>query len=84
MYPLNLLIKPASGYCNLKCKYCFYEDVSDNREVHSYGFMSVKTLEQIVKKALKFAEKECTFTFQGGEPTLVGIDFYKNLIKFQL
>lgn len=83
MYPLNLLIKPASGYCNFKCKYCFYEDVAHNREVQSYGFMSTKTLEQIVKKALKFAKDECTFTFQGGEPTLVGLDFYKDLIKFQ-
>lgn len=83
MYPLNLLIKPASGYCNFKCKYCFYEDVAHNREVQSYGFMSIKTLEQIVKKALKFAKDECTFTFQGGEPTLVGLDFYKDLIKFQ-
>lgn len=83
MYPLSLLIKPASGYCNFKCKYCFYEDVTDNREVQCYGFMSTKTLEQIVKKALKFAKDECAFTFQGGEPTLVGLDFYKDLIKFQ-
>ena len=83
MYPLNLLIKPASGYCNFKCKYCFYDDVAQNREVESYGFMSTKTLEEIVKKALKFAKGECTFTFQGGEPTLVGLDFYKDLIKFQ-
>ena len=82
MYPLNLLIKPASGYCNFKCR-SYYEDVAHNREVQSYGFMSIKTLEQIVKKALKFAKDECTFTFQGGEPTLVGLDFYKDLIKFQ-
>lgn len=83
MYPLNLLIKPASVYCNFKCKYCFYEDISNNREIQSYGFMSTKILEEIVKKALRFAKDECTFTFQGGEPTLVGLDFYKQLIKFQ-
>ena len=38
--------------------------------------MNFKLLEIIVQKALKETEEECTFIFQGGEPTLVGIDFY--------
>ncbi|MEG0013802.1 MAG: anaerobic sulfatase maturase [Cellulosilyticaceae bacterium] len=83
MPPINLLIKPASSVCNLACKYCFYHDVSDNRQVKSYGKMSVETLEVLVKKTLEIAEYNCTFAFQGGEPTLVGLDFYKELIKYQ-
>ena len=82
MYPLNLLIKPASANCNFKCSYCFYEDISKNRQTFSYGFMSFDTLEKIVKKALSFSVFSCGFMFQGGEPTLVGLDFYKNFISY--
>lgn len=83
MPPINLLIKPASSGCNLACKYCFYHDISENRQVKSYGKMSIETLEILVKKTLEVAEHNCTFAFQGGEPTLVGMDFYKALIKYQ-
>ena len=82
MPPLQLLIKPASGMCNLRCRYCFYYDVTQNREQENYGLMSRDTLENLVKKALVYAEGNCGFAFQGGEPTLVGLDFYKDLIQF--
>ncbi|MEF9960479.1 MAG: anaerobic sulfatase maturase [Niameybacter sp.] len=83
MPPINLLIKPASSGCNLACKYCFYYDVSDNRNIKSYGKMSTDTLEVIVQKAMEYAEGSCTFAFQGGEPTLVGLPFYEKLIEYQ-
>lgn len=83
MPPINLLIKPASGNCNLRCKYCFYYDVAQNREQESYGFMSEETLEQVIKKALAFAEGSCTIAFQGGEPTLRGLDFFKKCLEFE-
>ena len=37
---LSVLIKPASSLCNLRCRYCFYEDVSRQREQMSYGVMT--------------------------------------------
>ena len=83
MPPLHLLIKPASGNCNMRCNYCFYADITENREVASYGIMNLSTLENIVKKTLSAASMECTFAFQGGEPTLAGLDFYKKLIEFE-
>lgn len=83
MPPLNLLIKPASGNCNLRCKYCFYHDVSENREIKNYGMMDIETLEVLVQKAFNYAEYACTFAFQGGEPMLVGLDFFEKLIELQ-
>lgn len=83
MPPLNLLIKPASGNCNLRCKYCFYHSIADNRSIKSYGTMNIDLLEELVKKSLEYADGACTFGFQGGEPTLVGLDFYRKLIEFQ-
>lgn len=78
-----MLIKPASGNCNLRCRYCFYHSVTENREVKNYGIMSADTLEIIVKKALEFADGTCSFAFQGGEPLLSGFDFFKNLVILQ-
>lgn len=80
MPPIQVMIKPASGNCNMRCKYCFYKDISEKRENPSYGMMSRETLCNIVKKVLLYAELECSFVFQGGEPTLVGIGFYEYLI----
>lgn len=81
MPPLNLLIKPSSGMCNLNCTYCFYHDLMSKREVPSYGFMSGELRETLIRKALDYAEGQCCFGFQGGEPTMIGLDFYKEFVK---
>lgn len=81
-----VMIKPVSGQCNLRCKYCFYMDEAEHREVASYGRMSLATLQNIVKKTCEAAEKTrdaCTFVFQGGEPTLRGLEFYQELARMQ-
>jgi len=83
MLPINLLIKPASGNCNLRCKYCFYHSLADSRNIKSYGMMDTDLLELLVKKSLEYAEGSCTFGFQGGEPTLAGLNFYRKLIEYQ-
>lgn len=83
MRALSTLIKPASGLCNMRCKYCFYADITDLREVKSYGVMRPETLETIVRRALEEAEEMCAFGFQGGEPTLAGLDFFRHLIELE-
>ena len=82
MKHLQMMMKPASSNCNLRCSYCFYEDECRNREIPSYGFMSPDTLEVLVKKALEEAEDSCTFGFQGGEPMLAGLPFFQKFIEF--
>lgn len=79
----SILIKPASSNCNMDCKYCFYKVLSSNREEYDKGFMSIDTLETLVKEGIRYADGLLTFAFQGGEPTLTGIDFYKKLIELQ-
>ncbi len=80
---VSLLVKPASGRCNLRCKYCFYEDVSELREEHDLGLMPEETLERLVREAMDLAEVGVSFTFQGGEPMLRGLPFYRSLIRFE-
>ncbi len=83
MPSLSLLVKPASSLCNLNCRYCFYHDVADKRTTASHGIMDDGVLETLVQRALSFADGHCTFAFQGGEPTLAGLGFYRRLVDMQ-
>ncbi len=83
MPPLTLMIKPASGACNMRCTYCFYSDVCAHRKMANYGMISIKLLEKVVRRAFFDADQYVSFVFQGGEPTLVGTDFYDALIAFE-
>ncbi len=77
MPPINVLLKPASGACNLRCRYCFYADEAARRAVPDYGMMSAETLEEVIRRAMGEAEGSVSFGFQGGEPTLRGLDFFR-------
>jgi uncharacterized protein len=79
----SILIKPTSANCNIDCKYCFYKCLSSNRETISHGFMTEETLEILVREAIAYAEGTLTFAFQGGEPTLAGLDFFQKAVAFQ-
>lgn len=83
MPPISVLIKPASGNCNMRCDYCFYYDTMAKREQPSYGFMSTETLAAVLSKVLSEAEGSCTIAYQGGEPTLCGLDFFKRSVEIQ-
>lgn len=83
MPPMNLLIKPASGRCNVRCDYCFYRDVAQNRAQCHYDMMTVETLEQVMKQTFSFAEQDCTIAYQGGEPTLAGLPFFQKAMELQ-
>ncbi|QAT50957.1 anaerobic sulfatase maturase [Caproiciproducens sp. NJN-50] len=85
MKNVSLLIKPASSLCNLCCRYCFYDDVSGNRSVKSMGLMTSETAEKLIRSACEAVEPGGTisFAFQGGEPTLAGLDFYRNFLEIE-
>lgn len=83
MPAISMLIKPASSSCNMRCAYCFYADVANRREVANYGIMSDETIETIIKKAFEYADSVAAFGFQGGEPTMAGLDFFKRVVALQ-
>ncbi len=83
MPPISVLMKPASGMCNMSCEYCFYCDETKKRERESYGFMSEETLKNVIRKTILKAEGAAGYAFQGGEPTLRGLDFFEKVIYYQ-
>lgn len=83
MPAIQVMIKPASGLCNMRCSYCFYADEMANRRQASYGIMSEQTLENVVMRIMEAAEGYCSIAFQGGEPTLAGLDFYRKYLELE-
>jgi uncharacterized protein len=80
----SLLIKPASAVCNLDCAYCFYLDRdSDPYKALPSRTMTEETLEHLVDSFLFYSYPNSIFAFQGGEPTLAGLSFYRKLVKLQ-
>ena len=83
MPPISVLIKPASGICNMKCDYCFYCDEAKKRITKSYGFMTERTLKNVIRKTMLHADGMISYVFQGGEPTLRGLEFFEKVIEYQ-
>ena len=80
--PFQLLIKPVGPRCNLACRYCFY---SGNIESDSTlpAVMSDEVLEAMISKYLGLRLPQSVFCWQGGEPTLAGLDFFRRVIELQ-
>ena len=82
--PFSLLTKPASADCNLSCRYCFYyqrgDDPYDFRERHR---MNDDVLASMISQYLSFGGKYTSFGWQGGEPLLMGVGFFRRVVEFQ-
>ena len=83
MPALSIMVKPVSGACNMHCRYCFYTDVMSRRQTAIYPRMTLETLETLVRRAFRYADEQVSFSFQGGEPTLIGLPFFKALVRFE-
>lgn len=81
----HVMAKPAGPSCNLRCAYCFYleKDVLYPGPVRH--FMSDETLEQYIRQYIASQSHlpEISFAWQGGEPTLCGLDFFKKAVALQ-
>lgn len=83
MKPFSLLIKPAGADCNLRCDYCFYlarAELYPERPIHR---MREATLAHLVRSYLALPFPCHTFAFQGGEPLLMGEEFFRTLLTLQ-
>ena len=84
--PFNIMAKPVSGRCNLDCAYCYYtmkpaELFPDTPEADLR--MSGDVLDSYVKQYLDANPVRCEFGWQGGEPTMAGLDFFKRVVQLQ-
>lgn len=79
----HLMIKPRGAVCNLACKYCYF--LSKEKLYPASDFrMEEQVLEEITRQYIEAQQvPEITFGWQGGEPTLMGLDFFEKAIFYQ-
>ena len=78
------MAKPAGPACNLACEYCFYREKSSLFPAGAATRMSPEVLESFVRQYIESQPRgEVTFAWQGGEPTLLGLDFFRRVVELQ-
>ena len=85
--PFHILTKPIGAICNLNCSYCFYLEKEalypEHREAREFR-MSDAVLANYVRQYIAQQDSpEINFAWQGGEPTLMGLDFFRRVVSLQ-
>lgn len=83
MHDFSLLIKPSAADCNLRCVYCFY--LGRQALTPPHPRMSDEVLERTIASYMRSPQATSyTFSWQGGEPALMGLDFFKKAVELQM
>jgi uncharacterized protein len=82
--PFHIMTKPIGPICNLDCKYCFYLEKERLHEPGEKWKMSNEVLESYIRQMIESQpQARVDFAWQGGEPTLLGVDFFKKAVALQ-
>lgn len=80
----NVMVKPIGPLCNLNCTYCYY---LEKKKLYTGKIdlrLNKELLENFVKQYIKAQQVPVvTFIWQGGEPTLLGLDYFHKVIELQ-
>ncbi len=80
----SLLIKPTGPDCNLRCNYCFYRQkagIYPGSKVHR---MKEPVLDRLIREGMQSGAVNPCFSWQGGEPALMGLGFFKRVVELQI
>ncbi|HLV08795.1 MAG TPA: radical SAM protein [Halanaerobiales bacterium] len=82
--PFNIMAFPAGPICNLNCEYCYYLDKTKYYPETSSFKMDYRLLEEFTRQYIEAQPGPVvSFGWQGGEPTLRGLDFFRKALKLQ-
>lgn len=80
----HVMMKPRGAICNLDCKYCYFLAKEDLYPGSGFR-MSDDLLEEYTRQYIEAQQvPEVTFAWQGGEPTLMGLEFFQKAVEFQM
>lgn len=81
----HIMAKPTGSKCNIDCDYCYFLERGDELYgTNDVTKMEDDTLEAYIKQYIESqASHEIVFSWQGGEPTLLGIEFFEKVVKLQ-
>ncbi|MFD0978730.1 anaerobic sulfatase maturase [Tropicimonas aquimaris] len=85
--PFNVMTKPIGPRCNIDCKYCYYLEKLKLYPAEKKFRMSDEVLEsyirQVIENSLEAGMAEINFAWQGGEPTMLGVDYFRKIVDLQ-
>lgn len=79
----SVLVKPAGPDCNMVCKYCFYLEKNELFPDTRFHRMKEDILEETIRQVMSQDRREVSFSWQGGEPTLMGLPFFEKAVELQ-
>ena len=80
----QIFAKPAGSLCNLDCRYCYYLPKASLYPGAGSFRMADDLLESFIVQQIEIApEAELTFSWHGGEPTLLGLDYFRRIVELQ-
>jgi uncharacterized protein len=80
----HVIAKPTGPLCNLDCKYCFYLEKEKLYPESESWAMSEEVLETYIRDYITHQEAPViSFAWQGGEPTLLGVEFFRKVVQLQ-
>ncbi|WMN88860.1 anaerobic sulfatase maturase [Vibrio parahaemolyticus] len=80
----HVMAKPGGAKCNIDCQYCFYLHKENLLHQPKQPKMDDETLEAFVKSYIESQDGEqIVFSWQGGEPTLLGLDYFRKVVELQ-
>ncbi len=84
MVRMHVMIKATGPICNLDCKYCYYLSKENLLTTDSRWRISDETLENFIKQYIEQQNAhEIIFSWQGGEPSLLGLPFFEKVVALQ-
>lgn len=83
-YRYHVMVKPAGALCNLDCPYCFYLHKTDLLAHERNARIDDSLLEAHIRQYIEAQTgDEVIFSWQGGEPTVMGLDFFRRVVELQ-
>jgi len=80
----SVLAKPVGPICNLDCEYCFYLEKEKLFSDKTVFRMSSDVLESFIRQKIETQEIDVVnFVWQGGEPTLLGVEYFEKVVQLQ-
>ncbi len=81
---MHVMIKATGPVCNLNCSYCYYLSKEQLLTTDSHWRISDETLENFIKQYIEQQNaRQIVFSWQGGEPSLLGLEFFKKVVALQ-
>ncbi len=85
--PFNIMTKPIGPRCNIDCKYCYYLEKArfypSEKKFRMSGDVLERYVRDMITTSVEAGMREVSFAWQGGEPTILGVPYFENIVALQ-